>query len=746
MKKTVTLLLLAAAVRLASPAAQAWQIKPAPLLTPWASQVDPAAPLPEYPRPQLVRAEWLNLNGLWQFQSGDTNDALPTGQNLASEILVPFPMESPLSGVKEYHPRAWYRRTFTVPPAWHGRHIILHLDAVSWESEVFLNGASAGIHRGGYDPISYDITDLIKGDGPQELLVRVYAPVDNAGEPRGKQTLHPHGIMYASSSGIWQPVWLEPVDAAGISDLKIVPDVDARQVKLTVNAPAAAGVSVAVTVSSNGVPVATATGAPNTELALDIPRPALWSPDHPFLYDLKVSVQQGGTTKDTVKSYFGMRKISVGTIGGLQKMLLNNQFLFQIGPLDQGFWPDGNYTAPTDAALRSDIEAEKALGFNLVRKHIKVERARWYYWADKLGILVWQDMPSINSYTREPQPIDAPQFRTELNRLVATHWNSPAIIMWVLFNESQGQHDTEALVREIAAKDPSRLVNQASGGSHFGVGDILDVHSYPAPDCPDTTTQVRACGEFGGIGCQMPGHLWDPAKAGGNYTRADGPAELIRKYNQFLNDITAFKSSRGLSAAVYTETTDCENECNGLLTYDRVMKADVRRIRAANVRAITQTLTLTDVVPASDVMAINWKYTTTAPAADWFAPQFDDAGWSNGPASFGTGGRTPWKTPGLWLRREFTLDALTPAKLAQVVLNVSHRGDCEIYLNGVLAAKLNGGTRTYVMEPLTDAARAALVPNGPNVLAVQCHGATGPRAKGGQFIDVGLSQAELHPD
>ena len=454
--------------------AEAWQMKQAPLMTRWASQVDTNAPLPEYPRPQMVRADWLNLNGLWQFQAGDTNDAVPAGKNLAEQILVPYPMESPLSGVMDYHPHSWYRRMITVPPAWSGKKIILHLDAVSWESEVFINGTSVGIHKGGYDPISYDITDQIKGDGPQELIVRVYAPVDNAGEPRGKQTLYPHGIMYTPSSGIWQPVWLEPVAAASISGLQIVPDVDNARLRLTVNSPVTDGVTVSVTVNSNGVPLGTDTGAPNSELNISITNPALWSPDHPFLYDLKISTLQGGEVKDTVTSYFGMRKISVGTVGGIKKMLLNNQFLFQIGPLDQGFWPDGNYTAPTDDALRSDIEQEKALGFNMVRKHIKVERARWYYWADKLGMLVWQDMPSINSYTAKKQPIDAPQFRTELNRMVETHWNSPAIIMWVLFNESQGQHDTEALVREIAAersfaaREPSQRRHAFWRGRHSG--------------------------------------------------------------------------------------------------------------------------------------------------------------------------------------------------------------------------------------------------------------------------------------
>ncbi len=749
MKIPNAFLILSASLVFTSGLAEAWQMQPAPLMTRWARQVDTNAPLPEYPRPQMVRADWLNLNGLWQFEPGDTNGRVPVGKNLAGEILVPYPMESPLSGVMAYHPHTWYRRMFTVPPAWNGRRILLHLDAVDWESEVFINGTSVGVHRGGYDPITYDITDQLKGRRSQELMVRVFSPVDNAGEPRGKQTLHPRGIMYTSSSGIWQPVWLEPVAAAGIRGLKMVPDVDNAQLHLTVAASVADGVSVSVTVSSNEVPVATITGAPNTELKLPLPHPALWSPDHPFLYDLKISTLQDGVVKDTVTSYFGMRKISVGTVDGIKKILLNHQFVFQIGPLDQGFWPDGNYTAPTDEALRFDLEQEKALGFNMVRKHIKVERARWYYWADKLGILVWQDMPSINSYTQTKQPIDAPQFRTELNRMVETLWNSPAIILWVIFNEGQGQHDTAALVHEIAAKDPSRLVNQASGHVFFGVGDIADVHSYPAPAGPVTLTQARACGEYGGIFCQIPGHIWNPTLTAGTYTKAGDPAELERKYDQFINDLVWLKSSQGLSAAVYTEITDVENEGNGLLTYDRVMKTDLNRIQASNHKAITGSLTLTTVVPASIEAGIHWKYTTSAPATNWFAGKVDDAGWASGPAAFGLEGRTSWQSSDIWLRRTFDLGPLTRQELDQLVLYVSHHGDCEIYLNGVLAGTLSNqnvqsAPLPYVMQPLTEAGKNALVQNGPNVLAVHCQKGKKGEGIGSQFIDLGLSRVEIH--
>jgi len=725
-----------------TPCAQAWEMKQGPLTTRWASQINPNAPWPEYPRPQMIRNDWLSLNGLWQFQAGGTNDAVPAGKELANSILVPFPMESPISGIMAYHPNSWYRRTFTVPPSWHGKNIILHLDAVSWESEIFVNGKSVSVHKGSYDPISCDVTKFLNGNGPQELIVRVFSPVSNGGQPRGKQTLYPQGIMYTSSSGIWQSVWLEPVAECGVSALKLTPDVDSSQLHLTVNSYAADGVSVSVMVTSNGLPVGTVSGAANKELTVAIPNARLWSPEDPFLYDLKVTAHGKDGENDVVTSYFGMRKISVGTVDGIKKMLLNNKFVFQLGPLDQGFWPDGNYTAPTDAALRSDIEAEKAFGFNMVRKHIKVEPARWYYWADKLGILVWQDMPSVNSYVHKPEvasPIDKVEFEQELNRLVDNHWNSPSIIMWVIFNEHQGQHDVTELVNEVKAKDPSRLGNQGSGGPHVGAGDILDVHSYPAPGCPAKGDQVRVCGEFGGIFCPIEGHLWDPNRSAGTYTKANDTSQLLEKYEQFMNDILWLKSSRGLSAGVYTETTDVENERNGLLTYDRVMKTSAEKIKEINRRTIEATANIAPWVPTSENEGVSWKYTTDKPAANWFSTAFDDTLWAAAPGGFGEGGRTSWQTHDIWLRHEFSTGKLSPAELDQLVLMIDHRGDCQIYLNGVPATEESGRSSTYQLQKLSAAAKSALVSNGKNILAVHCH-----RLKNPPFIDVGLAREVIH--
>src|SRR6266705_1623633 len=309
------------------------------------------------------------------------------------------------------------------------------------------------------------------------MIVRVHDPTDGGGQPRGKQTLSPGGIMYTSVSGIWQPVWLEPVPAtSSIASIKLVPDIDNARLAVNANiSGSTSGITVSAVARVGTNVVGSISGAPGATLQLPVPSPNLWSPTNPFLYDLDLTLSNGVTKVDSIASYFGMRKVSIGTNNNFLKIFLNNQFVFEFGPLDQGFWPDGIYTAPTDLALKSDIEMERALGFNMVRKHIKVERARWYYWADKLGIMVWQDMPSANSYTGNPQPLDVPQFETELVRLLQNHWNHPSIIVWVIFNEAQGQHDTAALVSEVKTLDPSRLVNQASGGDYFGVGDVLDL-------------------------------------------------------------------------------------------------------------------------------------------------------------------------------------------------------------------------------------------------------------------------------
>ena len=736
--------------------AHAWQMKQGPLMTHWAALVDTNAPLPEYPRPQMVRSNWLNLNGVWQFQPGATNDVVPTGQTLASQILVPYPMESAISGIMQYSEFSWYRRTFTVPSDWAGKHVILHLDAVDWQATVYVNGTQVGLHKGGYDPFSYDITSYLNG-GTNELIVNVYSPVDNGSEPRGKQTLYPGGIMYTSSSGLWQPAWLEPVDASGISSLHLVPDVDDSRLQLTVSGYATNGVTVLATVLSNGVALNTVTGAPQTALNIPIASPILWSPENPFLYGLQVSTIHGGVTNDSVTSYFGMRKISVQTVNGVPELYLNNQLYFQMGPLDQGFWPDGIYTAPTDDALKYDLQMEKALGFNAVRKHIKVERQRWYYWADTLGLVIWQDMPTCNSYTGNSSPpaVDPLDFIAELSAMVTNHWNSPCIVMWDIFNEGQGeegsgdgagQTNTAYLVSLVQTLDSSRLVNQASGGNYYGVGDVLDYHSYPDPGDPLSSTQAAVDGEFGGIAWHLTGHLWNASEAGSGYLLASSLDNFASLYEGYIGEAIGDKSlsSGGLNAAIYTQITDVENECNGLLSYDRLLKPNLDRIYAANLKAITAHSTSTAVVPTSQTTPQVWQYTTNTPASNWYATNFDASGWSTGDAGFGTTDpnvtpNTAWTTDGyIYLRRTFNPGALTQQQINNLVFSTYHDENVAIYLNGVLAASASGYSTAYISLALNSAGQAAIIPNATNYLAVSCYQSTG-----GQFIDVGLSDMDL---
>ena len=723
-------------------------MKQAPLMTQWAALVDTNNPLPEYPRPQLVRSNWLSLNGLWQFQAGATNDPVPTGKNLSGQILVPYPMESAISGVMQYSEFSWYRRTFSVPSGWSGQRIILHLDAVTWQAQVYVNGQSVGIHKGGYDPFSYDITPFLNGS-TNELIVRVYSPEDNGGQPRGKQTLYPGGIMYTSASGIWQPAWLEPVDASGVNNLQLVPDVDHSQLRLTVNTYASSGVTFTATVLSNGVAVSSGTGSPQTELDLPVPNPNLWSPENPFLYGLQISVIHNGVTNDSVSSYFGQRKISISVVNGVPEIFLNNQSYFGMGPLDQGYWPDGIYTAPTDAALAYDLQEEKALGFNSVRKHEKVERQRWYYWADKLGLLVWQDMPTCNSYTGNPNPpaVDPLDFINELTALVTNHWNSPCIIMWDVFNEGQGeagsgdgvgQTNTAYLCQLVKTLDPSRLVNQASGGTYYGVGDVLDNHSYPAPGNPTSSTQAPVDGEYGGIGYLVPSHLWNPAQANTADIAAPSETGIALIYDSYADDLIGYKTD-GLNAAIETQTTDVENECDGLLTYDRFLKTDPTRLLLSNQRTVSGQVTVTTVVPTSQAVPQTWQWTTNPPAANWYATNFNATGWNTGVAGFGTTdpGVTPntaWTTQGyIYLRRTFNPGALTARQISDLVFATYHDEDVAIYVNGVLAGSASGYSTSYVNLPLTPQGQAAIIPNGTNVLAVSCYQTTG-----GQFIDVGI--------
>ncbi|GAA5087381.1 hypothetical protein HNP84_001307 [Thermocatellispora tengchongensis] len=555
-----------------------------PLTTPWTAQVSTSNPLPEYPRPQLVRSEWQSLNGMWQFAGTGSIDSPPTGQNLAERVLVPYPIESGLSQIQRHEDRMWYRRTFTVPASWSGRRVQLNFGAVNWEARVWVNGTAVGSHTGAYDPFSLDITGALRA-GENEIIVGVWSPVDAAGIPVGKQRRSPGGIFYTAASGIWQSVWIEPVNPARITRLDTTPDVAAGQLDLVVHGAGISGQQVRAEALSGGQVVGTATGAVGAHLRVPVPNARLWTPDDPFLYDLRVTLTGTGGG-DTVTGYFGMRSVGKAMVGGVLRPTLNGRFVFQFGTLDQGYWPDGIYTAPTDAALRFDLEQQKALGYNTVRKHVKVEPARWYYWADRLGLMVWQDMPSMRTGV-SPSASDRANFESELRRMVDHLRGFPSIVQWVPFNEGWGEYDPARIADLVKGWDPSRLVNNNSGsnccGFDGGNGDVIDDHIYVGPGNPQrpTATRVAVLGEYGGFGLRSPGHEWPGT--GFAYEMAPDAATLTDRYVLAAERLKPLLLDYGLSAAVYTQPTDVENEVNGIWTYDRVVrKMDAARVRAAN--------------------------------------------------------------------------------------------------------------------------------------------------------------------
>jgi hypothetical protein len=655
-------------------------------------------------------------------------------EKFQGRILVPFPIDSALSGVMaplSATNSLWYRRKVAIPAGWRGRRVRLHFGAVDWHARVMVNGSNVGQHRGGYDRFSFDITDQLDWKGDEEIVVAVTDSTEDD-QPRGKQSLKQEGIFYTPTSGIWQTVWLEPVPPLCIDKVKSRPDIEAKALRLWVAANSLSEqLRVEAVASADGKEVARVSGVPNTELTLALPAPRLWSPEEPFLYDLRVTLKDADKILDSVSSYFGMRKIVLGKDeNGFTRMALNDQFLFQIGTLDQGFWPDGLYTAPTDAALRSDIEFLKKAGFNLTRKHVKVEPQRWYYWCDKLGLLVWQDMPSGNNASVEGRR----NFETELVRMIEGLENHPSVIVWVLFNEGWGQYETERLAQWLKKLDPSRLVSNASGWTDMRVGDIIDIHSYPGPDSRSPESHRAAVlGEFGGLGLAIEGHSWSSQCWG--YLMLPDRQALATRYERLFKQVWALNKLRGLSAAVYTQTTDVETECNGLLTYDRaVAKIDAEVLLAASHGTFPGPPAK---VILADAMAgrTRWKYTFEDPGADWIKPAFNNSAWREGDGGFGAMGtpgsfpNTEWKTPDIWLRCEFTL---TAEDLSGLRLSVYHDEDVEIYLNGVLALQLKGYTTEYQEFDISSEAASALQP-GKNTIAVHCH-----QTSGGQGIDVGI--------
>ncbi|MEV8373463.1 AbfB domain-containing protein [Kribbella sp. NPDC056861] len=560
--------------------------KPPRLPTPWSNQVSTSNPLPEYPRPQLTRTQWQSLNGTWQFAPTANLNTPPIGTNLAEEVLVPYPIESALSGIERHENRMYYRRTFTVPAGWSGQQVQLNFGAVMWQSKVWVNGTLLGTHEGGYDAFSYNVTSALRA-GSNEIIVGVWNPVDTEDIPLGKQRLNRGGIWYTPTSGIWQTVWLEPTNAAKITRLDTTPNVAASALDLTVQGTADQAVTAQVL--SGGQVVGQATGTVGTQFRIAVPNARLWSPDDPFLYDLKVTLGSG----DAVGGYFGMRSVGKAMLGGVLRPTLNGKFVFQLGTLDQGYWPDGLSTAPTDEALRFDLEQQKALGFNMVRKHIKVESARWFYHADKLGLMVWQDMPALVA-GRNASATGEARYETELRRMIENHKGITSIVQWVPFNEGWGEFDAGRIADLVKSLDPTRLVNHNSGSNCCdsdpdpGNGDVIDDHMYVGPGVAraPSATRILALGEYGGLGLHVTGHEWSTGDTFA-YEMLPTPEALTNRYVQITSQLSDLITGSGLSASVYTEPTDVEDEINGFFTYDRqVRKMDFAKVREVNLKVI----------------------------------------------------------------------------------------------------------------------------------------------------------------
>lgn len=565
----------------------------------WGENIDVDNVLPEYPRPIMERQKWMNLNGLWEYSIASLKESKPI--KFDGEILVPFAVESSLSGVGKKISNdsvLWYEREFYIPSEWNDERILLHFGAVDWKADVWVNDVKVGEHTGGYTPFTFDITQAIK-KGKNILNVKVWDPTDKGPQPRGKQVSNPNGIWYTPVSGIWQTVWLEPVPKSYIESIKITPDIDLNKLYINVKTNNYNNSNEKYEVKVFGNDKLVATGTSINGLPVEVTMPSdvkYWSPESPYLYDLEISLVLGNKEIDKIQSYAAMRKFSMKKDNnGIVRMQLNNKNIFHFGPLDQGWWPDGLYTAPSDEALKFDIERIKSLGYNMVRKHIKVEPARWYTYCDRMGVIVWQDMPSGDKmyewnqkdyYIGEDNIRSIPSekiYKKEWKEIIDYLYSYPSIGVWVPFNEAWGQFKTNEIAEWTKNYDPTRLVNPASGGNHFTCGDILDIHSYPSPEMFLYDAQrVNVLGEYGGIGLVVKNHLWEPKRNWG-YIQFNSEKEATNEYIKYA-EILKRLIERGFSAAVYTQLTDVEIEVNGLMTYDRKkMKMNENELRRVNI-------------------------------------------------------------------------------------------------------------------------------------------------------------------
>ena len=715
--------------------------------TRWTDEVDQQKPWDKYPRPQMVRKNWRNLNGLWDYAIRPVEEDVPS--KFDGEILVPFPVESTLSQVKKMVGEdnvLWYRTTFDVEDIQENEKLHLNFGAVDWDAKVYLNGRLAGGHKGGYTPFTVNLTPYLK-EGQQELVVRVWDPTDKGTQARGKQVQNPQGIWYTPVTGIWQTVWLETVREDHIKGLKITPNIDQKKVRLNMETtPLSEELVLHSTIMENGEVIAESSSdlsplTKKTGLLLTIPNMKLWSPEDPFLYDLHLTLETAdGEVVDEIESYFGMRKISLGKdANGYTRILLNNKPHFQFGLLDQGWWPDGLYTAPTEEAMLYDIKMTEKMGFNMLRKHVKVEPARFYYHCDKMGVLVWQDMPNGNYFRDlriqawEKKDADRSvnsslQFENELKEMMDYFHSFPSIVVWVPFNEGWGQYDTERVTKWVSAYDPSRIVDSPSGWTDRGVGDIIDTHIYPGPgmEAPEEN-RASVIGEFGGLGLTVEDHMWWDKKNWGYLTYSD-PEQYEERFEELIQDLVGLKSF-GLSAAIYTQTTDVEGEVNGLLTYDRaVVKVDAEKTRKLFAPLYEPVHDRRILLKDSEAKPSFWKIRHGGNESEnWEKIAYDDSQWQEKAAPFSSydnfflaeGTYLPEEKTH-HLRKEFYLNHV-PAEID--LKYYLDKAKMTVYINGkqITSEKFQGGRKRHYRNKAIDNAHTFLK-KGKNIIAVEIEG------------------------
>ncbi len=698
------------------------------LMTTWGEKVTPENAWREYPRPQLKRNSWQNLNGMWEYAIVQKEQARP--EHFQGNILVPFAVESALSGVgKPVLPdqKIWYRKNFEIPADWKGQQILLHFQAVDWETTVWVNGKLAGSHKGGSTAFSFDITRLLK-KGEQELIVSVWDPTDTGDQARGKQVLDPRGIWYTPVSGIWQTVWLEPVGQTSIAGLYPVSDIEKGTVTLQTNLSGAkGGEEIRVKVTDNGRLLLEKSFPASAEAVLNIPSPKLWSPESPALYQMEVSLYRKEKLLDKVDSYFALRKISmVKDEQGFQRIQLNNQTIFQYGTLDQGWWPDGLLTPPSAEAMRYDMEVLKEMGFNMLRKHIKVEPSLYYYYADSLGLLLWQDMVSgFESAKRSVQHVawDAPadwgrpaesarQWESELKTMIDQLKFFPSIVTWVIFNEGWGQYETKRVVDWSMNYDKTRIINGVSGWTDRQCGHMMDIHQYPGPGmepAEQNPGRVVVLGEFGGLGLPVENHLWNPKMRNWGYRTYTSAPELIKEYTKLMHNLAPLRH-KGLSAAVYTQTTDVEGEVNGLMTYDRkVIKIDPQLLRILHKPLYPVKYNrVKQLLHDSEVNNNELSFTMTNPGSGW---QINPAA---GNFSVNSGPVDVKKSQSVWSVRKFNLTEIPDG----ISLKILAYGGVKVWVNGNLVLDTRTiGKRHY--EEFNISEFSGLFKKGENLIAVE---------------------------